>query len=191
MHWLKYLILLLVISIILYNFTFAGKLTSRQIIQVILIVIIISVIVKQLSDSTLVEKFQNYCRALMSLQSCWDVSLLPTSTPTISITPTVPLVLPKSELPLYYKQKKGEIDCTSDLECDYPLKCCYGRCKEPMIVEKLRNDSLFAPQRIKVCPPLKIFQKCSKDLDCKSSYLACREGKCQASPVYFNGGFTV
>lgn len=83
----------------------------------------------------------------------WADKLLQQSTNSVKITPTVPLVLPKNELPLNAMNRTfNPIDCTSDLECNYPLKCCENKCRPPIFANMLRGDNLYIPQRIKVCP---------------------------------------
>lgn len=164
------------------------NLDSRQAFRISLFSTLLMIFVNKILGFHVLEKFQSYCRAPMDLQSCWDTALLPTSTPTVTITPTVPLVLPKSELPLYYQKKCGQIDCTNDLECNYPLKCCHGECKEPMMVDHLRGNNLFVPQRMNICPPPKIHHKCSKTSDCQSCHLTCQEGRCHPLPTMTYGG---
>ena len=124
------------------------------------------------------------------------MAVLPNTTESVQITPRVPLVLPKSEVPYYVKQKQGLIDCTSDLECNFPQKCCNGQCKDRIMIDQVRNGNLFSPQRIGVCPPSQFRKPCQSTSGCQSDHLCCRGtsdqgglGRCQAEPTYFYGGF--
>lgn len=81
-------------------------------------------------------------------------AILPNTTSNVQITPTVPIVLPISEQPYYVKRKEGVIECTSDLDCNFPQKCCRGKCKNRIMIDQvLPNDNLLSPQRIGICPP--------------------------------------
>jgi len=66
-----------------------------------------------------------------------------------TINATVPLRVPLTPRDLSFI---GQIDCTNDLDCDYPLKCCSGKCKPPVVRQDTNPDCRFIPMRIKICP---------------------------------------
>lgn len=45
----------------------------------------------------------------------------------------------------------GQVDCSIDIDCDYPQKCCNGKCKPPVVRQDNKPDCRFIPMRIKTC----------------------------------------
>ena len=64
------------------------------------------------------------------------------------IRSTVPIRVPLSPRDLSFI---GQVDCTNDLDCDYPLKCCGGKCKPPVVRQDNTPDCRSIPMRIKTC----------------------------------------
>lgn len=67
---------------------------------------------------------------------------------TINVDATIPLRVPLTCRDLSFI---GQIDCTSDLDCDYPQKCCQQKCKPPHLSQDTKPDCRFIPMRIKTC----------------------------------------
>jgi hypothetical protein len=65
-----------------------------------------------------------------------------------TINATVPRRVPLTSRDLSFI---GQIDCTVDIDCDYPLKCCNGKCKPPVVRQDNKPDCRFIPMRIKTC----------------------------------------
>jgi len=84
------------------------------------------------------------CTKSYPIGKCIADALLPKNN-VVVITPSVPLILPS--------KGRSTADCTSDLECNYPLKCCGGQCTYPVMANIDRG--LYLPQRVRLCPSSK------------------------------------
>lgn len=65
-----------------------------------------------------------------------------------TIQATVPLRVPLTCRDMSFI---GQVDCTSDLDCDYPQKCCQKKCQPPHLSQDTKPDCRFIPMRIKTC----------------------------------------